>query len=141
MKLDEPTIQALSASLRCINPALMKPGDAQQTSQRLWYQGNEPYFDITIEATGEDITWFQITLRGRVLSWRKGQSQLQTGETDELDVPPDVAYYAASKTIRDGANVDWDLVTTLQAILEKRDNDPHLQQLSQFLASHLSQRG
>jgi hypothetical protein len=136
MKLDDATIQTLGASLNCINPGLMKGGEAEG-HQRLWYQGNEPYFDIIVERSGEDITWFQITLRGRVVSWRSGQPYLQTGETDELDVPVEAANYAASKTIRDGSDVNWPLVKTVQGIVAARPDDPVLQQLNHLITTQL----
>ena len=141
MKLDESAIAALGASLRQINPNLMKSGTAASEKQRLWYQGNEPYFDVTIEKTAETVTWFQITLRGKVVSWRYPNEHIQTGETDELDVPPDVAYYAASKTIRDGANVNWPFVESVQKILAQRSDDDVLSEVSELLKAHLAQSG
>ncbi len=136
MKLDEATIQTLGKSLSCINPELMK-GDATGVSERLWYQGNEPYFDIIVERSQEEITWFQITLRGRVLSWRSGQDYLQTGETDELDVSAEAANYAASKTIRDGSETNWPLVKTVQAIVATRPEDPLLHQLDRLIQAQI----
>ncbi|HEY9889491.1 MAG TPA: hypothetical protein V6D02_13890 [Candidatus Obscuribacterales bacterium] len=134
MKLDESAIATLGASLRPINPALMK---GTPDKKRLWYQGSEPYFDVTIDTVDEHITWFQITLRGKVISWRSPH-YLYTGETDELDVPPEVAYYAASKTIRDGVKINWPLVDTLQAVLAQRPDDPLLTQVSAILKTHLT---
>jgi hypothetical protein len=131
MNLDAATIHTLGNSLCFINPALMKGGEAVAHSDRIWYQGGEPYFDIIIEKHEEVITWFQITLRGRVLFWN--QNQVQTGETDEMDSPPIVAYYAASKTIRDGAKVDWCLVKTFQEIVAVRQEVALLQDLSELL--------
>lgn len=139
MKLDPSAIATLGASLRPINPDLMKPATGATEKRRVWYQGNEPYFDVTVETLGETITWVQITLRGRVISWRPPH-YLHTGETDELDVPPEVAYYAASKTIRDGAQIDWGLVESIQAILAQQPKDPLLTAVSQMLAAHLKER-
>lgn len=140
MKLDESAIAALGASLRQINPNLMKSEAAASEKQRFWYQGNEPYFDVTIEKTGQSVTWFQITLRGKVISWRHPNAHLQTGETDELDVPPDVAYYAASKTIRDGADINWPFVEIAQKILAQRPNDKILAEVSELLKGYLANR-
>ncbi|MDB9527282.1 hypothetical protein PN498_14880 [Oscillatoria sp. CS-180] len=136
MKLEESEITALGASLRPINPGMMKPTEGDTAKKRIWYQGNESYFDVTAEAIADQITWFQITLRGKVVSWRS-PDYLQTGETDEMDVPPDVAYYAASKTIRDGAAINWPLVETVQAILAHRPEETPLTQLNHILKSHL----
>jgi hypothetical protein len=137
MKLDESEIASLGTSLRAINPDLMKPAEGASTQRRIWYQGNEPYFDVTVELLGDDITWFQITLRGKVISWRPPH-YLHTGETDEMDVPPDVAYYAASKTIRDGENINWPLVQSMQAILAQQPDEALLTQISTILKTHLT---
>lgn len=136
MKLDESTIATLGTSLRAINPTLMKSAEGAPAKKRVWYQGNEPYFDVTIETLGSEITWFQITLRGKVISWRP-PNYLHTGETDEMDVPPEVAYYAASKTIRDGEQINWPLVESIQAILAQRPDDPLLTQVNQALKTIL----
>jgi hypothetical protein len=139
MNLDPISITKLGNSLCCIDPKLMKGGEAVAQSDRAWFQGGEPYFDIIIEKDEGAITWFQITLRGRVMSWHRDHNQVQTGETDEMDTPPLVSYYAASKTIRDGAAIDWPLVKTLQEIVAVREDAPLLQQLSQLLKAQLSE--
>ncbi len=140
MKLDQSAIASLGASLRQINPDLMKAGAGDRAQQRFWYQGNEPYFDVTVEQTDGQVTWFQITLRGQVISWRHSQAQLQTGETDEMDVPAEVSYYAASKTIRDGAAVNWDLVVSVRDILAQRPEDDVLATVKGLLDQQLSHR-
>lgn len=140
MKLDESAIAALGMSLRQISQNLMKSGGETPKQQRIWYQGREPYFDVTIETADDTITWFQVTLRGKVVSWRHPQVHLQTGETDELDVPADVAYYAASKTIRDGATINWPFVESVQKILAQRSDDTMLAAVSELLSTHLANR-
>ena len=139
MNIKDSELSNLGASLRPIDADWMKPAETDTDKKRLWYQGQEPYFDVFIEMIGNDITWFQVTLRGKVLSWRSPNS-LQTGETDELDVPPEVAYYAASKTIRDGAAIDWPFVQRLQTILAQQADDSTLAQLSQILEQQRSQQ-
>lgn len=141
MKLDESAIVALGASLRQINPDLMKSQAGNGNKYRIWYQGNEPYFDVNIEKTNDTITWFQITLRGKVVSWRHPQAHLQTGETNEMDLPPEAALYAASKTIRDGQSINWPLVESVQAILAQRPEDSELSAVSALLKTHLADRG
>lgn len=138
MKLDESAIAALGASLRRINPGMMKPSNTTQ-KERVWYQGNEPYFDVTVETVADEMIWFQITLRGKVISWRS-PDYLQTGETDELDVPPEVAYYAASKTIRDGESIDWTFVESIRAILAQQPYEAPLTKVSEQLKKHLDSR-
>lgn len=139
MKINDRELPALGASLRPIDADWIKPVETDRAKQRLWYQGQEPYFDVFVEMLGADIAWFQVTLRGKVLSWRSPHS-LQTGETDELDVPPEVAYYAASKTIRDGAIVDWDLVRQVQTMLTQKTDDPALFKISRILQEQLESR-
>lgn len=139
MKLDESAIAALGGSLRPINPDLMKAAEDNTEKRRIWYQGNEPYFDVTIEVLGDTITWFQVTLRSKVVSWRS-PSSLQTGETDEMDVPPDVGYYAASKTIRDGALINWPLVESIAQVLAQKPDDSLLVQASELLQQQLAAR-
>ncbi len=138
MKLDTTTTTTLGASLSRINQGFMKEG-SEQGSERLWYQGNEPYFDIIVERQGEKITWFQATLRGRVVSWSHGQDFLYTGETDELDAEPEGMSYAASKGIQSSDKINWPLVQTIYDIVASRPDDPHLHQLSSLLKGHLPQ--
>ncbi|MGF1458168.1 MAG: hypothetical protein ACFBSG_04005 [Leptolyngbyaceae cyanobacterium] len=114
----------------------MKPVAGHEQYQRLWYQGDETYFDINIEMLDGELSWFQLTLRGKVLSW-KSTGTLQTGETEELDVPPPVGYYAASKAIRDGAAVDWAFVESIETMLAQRQDDPILTKLWRVLTQQL----
>lgn len=135
--LNEQDITALAQSLRPIDTGLMKPGD-DRAGQRLWYQGGEPYFDVVLElAAGEaaQIDWCQFTLRGKVLLWQRQPARLQTGETEELDVPPMLAYYAASKAIRDGASLDTSFVALVRQICLARPDQPWLHQMGEILAS------
>lgn len=138
MNINQSELEALGASLRLINTDLMKPAEAHPQTRRIWYQGQEPYFDLTVEVSAADLTWFQITLRGKVLSCKPPYS-LYTGETDELDVPPEVAYYAASKTIRDGAAINWELVQMMTTMLSYRTDDPTLAQVHEVLVGQLNQ--
>lgn len=139
MKIDDSELPTLGASLRQINADWMKPAETDADQKRLWYQGQESYFDILIELRSPDITWFQVTLRGKVLSW-KSPNSLQTGETDELDVPPEVAYYAASKTIRDGFAINWEFVQQIQTLLAHKTDDPILAKVSGLLKGRLESR-
>ncbi|HEY9880511.1 MAG TPA: hypothetical protein V6D29_18780 [Leptolyngbyaceae cyanobacterium] len=141
-QLNPQEIQALGQSLRRIDSGLMKGGD-EETGQRIWYQGGEPYFDVVLETACQDasdapecINWCQFTLRGKVLLWRRDPARLQTGETEEMDIPPMLAYYAASKTIRDGASLNRAFVDSVTAILQSRPDDPLLLQMGEILAGH-----
>lgn len=135
--LSQQEIMALAQSLRPIDTGLMKPG-GDRAGQRLWYQGGEPYFDVVLELSADEtapIDWCQFTLRGKVLLWKRQPARLQTGETEELDVPPMLAYYAASKTIRDSASLDTSFVALVQQICLARPDQPWLRQMGEILAS------
>ncbi|NJL46390.1 MAG: hypothetical protein HC929_01295 [Leptolyngbyaceae cyanobacterium SM2_5_2] len=125
-------IAQLGESLRQIDPAWAnQPGSLGE--QRVWYQGQEPYFDLMIERQGETISWLQLTLRGQALSWQATTNRITTGETEELDMPPLVSYYAASKGIRLESNFDADFVKLAIAILQTRPEDALLSRAAALL--------
>jgi hypothetical protein len=118
-------IQKLGASLRLINPRTLKPG-------RIWYYGGETYFDVFFELWEGDIHWFQITLRGRSLTWNARDRLIQTGITNEM-VVPDVSYYPASKTIEDDRQPDQGFINVVKAILQSRSDQPLFQTMLHLL--------
>lgn len=138
MEIHTSELKALGTSLRLINTELMKVAETDPQVKRFWYQGQESYFDIMIEMRAQAITWLQITLRGKVVSCRPPNA-LWTGETEELDVPPAVAYYPASKKIRDGAVVNWDFVQAIVTLLSHRSDEPMLTQVCELLTGQLNQ--
>ncbi|MBW4683180.1 MAG: hypothetical protein KME19_24305 [Microcoleus vaginatus WJT46-NPBG5] len=119
--MNQDEIVALGASLHRINQKLLKP-KSQGYMLRIWYQGEEPYFDMFLDLLNNDIVWFQFTLRGKSLSWNQKQSSLQTGSTNEL-VVDDITYYSASKVITSDSNPDIDFIKLAQAILTTRAGD------------------
>lgn len=127
-KLDEADTAALGQSLRKIGAGYLKPGTSPGKT-RIWYQGKEAYFDIHGEMEADQIDWFQLTLRGKSLIWNRQRQLLRTGTTNELDVPPEVAYYAASKTIKDDAVLDNAFVNLVKSILATRPDELLLQQM------------
>ena len=136
-QLSPTDLEALGHSLRPIDPSLMKD-DGDHPGQRIWYQGREPYFDVIFTTHNDQITWFQFTLRGQVVFWNGRENRLQTGETEELDVPPMLAYYAATKTIRDGANLNRRLVKIAIAVLQARAQDPLCQRMVPLLQTAIA---
>jgi hypothetical protein len=118
--IDKEEIASLGASLRQINPKIMK--NWQKGQIRLWYQGNEPYFDVIFEIENDELTWFQFTLRSKSLSWDRKKKLLQTGLTDEFKIN-DVSFYPASKTIEQDAENDWKFVELVKSILETRSHE------------------
>lgn len=129
-------IERLGQSLRQINPKLMKPG-TQPNSERLWFQGNEPYFDIVFEHQDDRITWFQFTLRGQSLSWQRhppqGQGYITTGRTNEMQVPPDLHYYAGSKTIRENSQIQQQFLGVVKGVLRSQPDQPLFHQMLTLL--------
>jgi hypothetical protein len=129
-------IANLGQSLRQINPAWTHPSNLT-TGERIWYQGQEPYFDIVLEIQGDTISWVQFTLRGQVLSWQAKTNRITTGETEELDIPPPVAFHAASRWIRSGDRFNVDFVKLAITILKTHPSDTHLARTAALLSQSL----
>lgn len=116
--VEKEEISYLGASLQEIEPGILKKGH-KQGATRVWYQGEEPYFDVFCELINDEIVWFQFTLRGKSVSWDKDKSGWQTGNTDELKIN-DVSFYAASKTIDNDSAIDWEFINLVKLILTTR---------------------
>lgn len=120
--MNQDQINALGASLRPIDQSLLKVGK-DNSIKRIWYQGEESYFDIFFELQHNEIVWFQFTLRGKTLSWDQKNSQFQTGMTNELK-PDEVNFYPASKLIQSDRKQDIEFIEIVRAILETRIGEP-----------------
>ncbi|WP_017720682.1 hypothetical protein [Kamptonema formosum] len=120
--MNQKEIAALGASLYRIDPKLLR-AEKDSRQIRIWYQGDEPYFDVFFELKDGEIVWFQLTFRGKCVSWNQEQSRLQTGKTNELMVG-DVSYYSASKLIQNDSTPDWELVEFARSILQSRAGEP-----------------
>ncbi|MDY7016089.1 MAG: hypothetical protein SVX43_21330 [Cyanobacteriota bacterium] len=124
--MDSSEIAQLGMSLREIDRSLLTT-ESEWGGVRLWYQGGEPYFDLFVELKEEEVIWFQLTLRGRVLSWKKNLSRQpqtdrvgwHTGRTNELQID-DATFYAASKTIQRDRQPDCSFAELVYAILKTR---------------------
>jgi hypothetical protein len=116
--LDKNEIASLGASLREIEPKLLKQSQKDGTV-RIWFQGGEPYFDIFFELNNDEILWFQFTLRGKSLSWNRKIPGLQTGTTNELNID-DISFYAASKTLENDTKSDLEFIDLVKSILQSR---------------------
>lgn len=117
--MERNEIEALGASLRRIDQKLLKKN---ASIERLWYQGEESYFDIFFEIQNNEIVWFQFTLRGQVLCWDKQNAVMQTGTTNELGTS-DVGYYAASKLIKLDKRPDTSFIKLAHLILQTRSGE------------------
>ncbi|MBF2063943.1 MAG: hypothetical protein IGS39_05885 [Calothrix sp. C42_A2020_038] len=119
--LSRNEIEMLGASLRKIEQKMIKKANPDG-SQRIWYQGEEPYFDIFFELKSEEIVWFQFTLRAKCLSWDSKRREVQTGMTNELKVN-DVSFYAATKTIETDETIDREFLKLVKSILQTRGEE------------------
>nr|WP_242040804.1 hypothetical protein [Coleofasciculus sp. FACHB-1120] len=118
MAMDRDEIAGLGASLRQIDQKLTSAkGDGVK---RVWYQGGEPYFDLFIDLREDNIEWFQLTLRGKSLSWN--QTGWQTGITNEGMVN-DITFYPASKLIKTDNCPDFTFIELAYSILKTRAGD------------------
>ncbi|MCX7593560.1 MAG: hypothetical protein N2235_07340 [Fischerella sp.] len=116
--LEKKEIILLGASLRKIEQKLLKQ-DPEKGISRIWFQGEEPYFDVFFELQNDEIVWFQFTWRGKSLSWKSQKPEWQTGTTNEFKID-DVSFYAASKTIENDRETDWDFVNLVKSIILTR---------------------
>lgn len=120
--MEQAEITALGQSLRQIDQTLLNR-EGGSGVERIWYQGGEPYFDLFVELSNGQIEWFQMTLRGRSLSWYRQGERWQTGTTNELRTD-DVAFYPASKIIESDQRTDLPFFQLVEAILATRAGDP-----------------
>jgi hypothetical protein len=116
--LDKNEIELLGTSLRGIEQKLLKQ-DNNKGIRRMWFQGNEPYFDVFFEIKNEEIVWFQFTLRGKSLSWDCKTTRWQTGSTNELKID-DNSFYPGSKTIENDEKIDLEFMNLVKSILQIR---------------------
>lgn len=127
-------IQALGASLRRINQKLLKT-DQTNKIVRVWYQGDEPYFDIFFDLKDDEVVWFQFTLRSQSLTWEKGKPGFKTGLTHENQI--EGTNYPASKLIETQRQVDREFVELAYAILKTRADEDPFAQILQWLSQAL----
>jgi hypothetical protein len=120
--LDKNEVASLGASLREISSKILKSSGYRGGTKKVWFQGEEPYFDVFFELKNNQIAWFQFTLRGKSVSWDSKAPGLQTGTTDELKLN-DVSFYAASKTIETDNEADLDFINLVKLILQTRADE------------------
>ncbi len=131
--MDLNEIKDLGFSLRQIDQTLLKSGK-DSSIKRIWYQGDESYFDMFFDIQNNQIVWFQFTLRGKVLLWDKDKLVLYTGTTGETD-PDDVNYYPASKLIKIDSKLDLAFVELVRSILQTRSAEPNFEKALALLES------
>ncbi|MCT7950312.1 hypothetical protein NG798_10975 [Ancylothrix sp. C2] len=127
--INQNEIASLGASLHEINPKLLK--SEKDGTTRLWYQGEEPYFDIFLDIKNQQIVWFQVALRGKNLCWSQEKEKIETGRTNELKAE-DISYYPASKLITPDTTPDQNFIVIVRSILETRGDFPLFKQIIQI---------
>lgn len=133
--LDAAEIDRLARSLREIDPSLLKAPPAGAGGARRWFQGQEPYFDAFFDTDRDGLKWFQLTLRGRSLTWDRDGGRLSTGDTHERDV--DDQLYPASKVVQSHTRLDASFAALVQAILDVRRPEPIFEAAAQALHAAL----
>ncbi|BCL35660.1 hypothetical protein [Nostoc sp. MS1] len=121
-KLDAGEILSLSRSLRKIEQNILKPSQEEGIT-KIWFQGEEPDFDVFFEFYYDELSWFQFTWRGKSLSWDRKQPGLQTGTTNELCVN-DASFYAATKTIETDNQADDNFINLVKSIIQTKTEEP-----------------
>ena len=81
-----------------------------------------------VELRQNKIEWFQLTLRGKSISWNPQISRLQTGMTNELR-SDDVTFYPASKVIDKDRQLDWEFVEVVRSIFQTRAGEEIFDQM------------
>jgi hypothetical protein len=135
MRADEVT--TLGESLRRIDGRLLKPAPNAR-GRRLWFQGNEPYFDVTLEIDDDGVMhWLELTLRGHSLTLDVERGELKTGITNELEIAESL--FPASKTMTPDVDVRRVFVERMIALLEA-GLDPALHAAAHAIRAALSER-
>jgi len=129
--VSQEEIIRLAATLRAVNPAFLRKSPGRS---RRWYQGGEAYFEIFADLDDDGrLCWFQLTFRGRSLTWDQRRDRLVTGRTDELDSRP--VHHPASPLLALTDDLDDPLVDFARRLLECRPDDEVLGQAREVLAT------
>lgn len=95
--MHDDEIATLGRTLRRIDGRLLRRAPTDD-ARRIWFQGDEPYFDVTIEVDEDgEVRWLEITLRGSSLTLDVARGELKTGITNEREVSESA--FPSSKTI------------------------------------------
>ncbi len=130
--LEDYEIKRLAQSLRRIRQPT-RP-NAPTGTTKVWYQGGEPYFDLTVEVQEDGaIATLLLTLKGYFLSWNHKSRKFSTGCTSQLEIPG-VSYHPASTIMNQFNRTDSTVLDQLQALLLAiPPSDPTIQQMQQLV--------
>ncbi len=134
---DREKAAALGRALRRVRDSVQKQDPAARTS-RIWFQGPEPYLDALFEVSGEALLWFQVTVRGRSLTWDARRRRVSTGHTGELSAEGPLA--PASRTIAEDGQSDRRAVEAVAGILLARPGEFPFDAAAAVLTEWLSKK-
>ncbi len=98
-----------------------------------WFQGNEKYFNISVFSAENDITSFQITLRGSFLDWKRGR--LTWGQTTEFELPESL--FPATNVLRPNQTLNIAFVRIVLGVLKNSPELPLIQKLIELIGFEL----
>ncbi|HEY3449491.1 MAG TPA: hypothetical protein VGK67_24265 [Myxococcales bacterium] len=134
---DREKAAELGRGLRRVRDSIQKQDPTGRTN-RIWFQGAEPYLDAIFEVSGETLLWFQVTLRGRSLTWDAQRGCVVTGHTGELAV--EEARAPASKTIEADESGDRAVAQTIHWMLSARAGEHPFDGATAVVATWLGER-
>ena len=114
---DQGRTVEIGRALRRIDDRIVRQ-DALGKVKRSWFQGPEPYLDVFFEEGPAGLEWFQVTLRGRALTWDQPKGFVVTGHTNELATSDPMQ--PASKTITSAAVADRQVVQVVRWMFASR---------------------
>ncbi len=121
----------LASGLRRIDERLQKQGPAG--SVQIWYKGEEPYFDLFFEIDADGcLLWFQLTYRGRAVTWDGPHNQVWTGLTGERQLQPN---QPATQLVQPSTELDRELVRFALTLLRARADEEPFAQAAAALAT------
>ena len=118
--MNQDELIALGASLRRINQKLLKTSNSNHL-ERIWYQGEEPYFDVFFDLLEDEVVWFQFTLRGQCITWHKKEPIIETGLTFENQTA--ASKHPASKIIQTDNKIDRNFLEIVLIIIQARASE------------------
>jgi len=133
---DRERAEVLGRALRRVRDDIQKQ-DGAGRSKRVWFQGSEPYLDVLFEVSDGALLWFQVTLRGRAVTW-DARGGVVTGHTGELSAEGPLA--PASKTVEADAHGDRAVVEAIFRILAARGGEEPFAAAAAVLARWLEAR-
>lgn len=120
----------LGQSLRRINSQILKKNSSNES---IWFQGDEKYFDVFLELESDEVVWFQFSLRGKFLEWRKNL-HIKSGETNEFHNEIS-SNSPRSKLLSQDRGLDLKFLELAKSILSYCNDDKLLMEVKKILSA------